>query len=165
MLVCLCFRGEADHDFMCAESATCTKLRLKVLIIIPQTFWFEVFSLLISRSRFVSKWRHHRNPQKSQLLLYTQSFSRNIYTNRQICKTFNIQRNFYFEFNIYLSNQVKFVQGMKPLMFLFIVTAGLGKQCVCNCVSVRNEPASKHTHIYVSTWASRVTTRSPSDRW
>lgn len=33
-------------------------------------------------------------------------------------------------------------------MFLSIVTARLIKECMCNCVSVHNEPASKHTLVW-----------------
>lgn len=37
---------------------------------------------------------------------------------------------------------------MKPLMFLFIVTVRLLKECMCNCVFVHNELASKHTLVW-----------------
>lgn len=62
-------------------------------------------------------------------------------------QTFLIQ-TFTFSLTFYTFNQVRFVQGMKPLVFLFIATTRIIKECMCNCVSVHNEPAGKRTHMW-----------------
>lgn len=46
------------------------------------------------------------------------------------------------------SSRIQSADGMKALMFPFSVTTRLIKPRLCNCVSVHNEPAGKHTHVW-----------------